>query len=50
GSPQPFTLSKGNHTLRLIAHTPTSRVGEVVVTNDPAWWPLEGFRGDNLPV
>lgn len=50
GSPTLFRLSQGNHDLRLIAHTPTSRVAEVVVTNDPTWWPLEGYRGENMAV
>ncbi|MHC4174546.1 MAG: hypothetical protein ACYTBX_04435 [Planctomycetota bacterium] len=44
GSPQLFTLTVGEHTLRARTKTPTSSVAKLVVTDDPAWWPVEGMR------
>jgi len=48
GSPELFDLTQGRHTLRLVAKTPTARLGDVVITNDPTWWPMEGFKGENM--
>jgi len=44
GSPELFTLNAGKHTLRVRTKTPTSRIAEIVVTDDPSWWPVEGMR------
>lgn len=44
GSPQLFTLAAGEHTLRVRTRTPTSTVAKIVITDDPAWWPVEGMR------
>ena len=44
GSPQLFTLTAGEHTLRVRTRTPTSSVAKIVVTDDPAWWPVKGMR------
>ncbi len=50
GSPELFEIGAGRHTLRLLPRTPTSRIADVVITNDPSWWPMVGFRGPDLPV
>jgi len=50
GSPEVFEIAPGRHTLRIVPRTPTARLAEVVLTNDPTWWPMTGFRGENLPV
>lgn len=50
GSPELFQLEEGRHDLRLVARTPGAQVGQVVITNDPAWYPVQGFRGENLQV
>ncbi len=50
GSPELFQIGAGRHTLRLVPRTPWARIADVVLTNDPAWWPVKGFRGSNQPV
>jgi len=50
GSPELFRIGAGRHTLRLVAQTPTAQVAQVVITDDPTWYPVTGFRGSNLPV
>jgi len=44
GSPQLFTLTAGEHTLRVRTKTPTSTVAKIVITDDPVWWPVEGMK------
>jgi hypothetical protein len=46
GSPQVFALKAGTHTLRVLPQTPTAAVAELVVTDDPTWWPVEAMRSD----
>ena len=50
GSPELFDLTEGRHSLTLVPRTATSAVAQVVVTNDPTWWPLTDFSGDNIDV
>jgi hypothetical protein len=40
GSPQVFALKAGKHRLGARARTPQSQVAEIVVTDDPTWWPV----------
>jgi hypothetical protein len=44
GSPQIFSLKAGKHILRVRPETPTSQIAEIVITDDPSWWPVEGMR------
>jgi hypothetical protein len=44
GSPELFALKAGKHTLRLRPRTESSQVAELVITDDPSWWPVEGMR------
>jgi hypothetical protein len=44
GSPEVFALKAGKHTLRVRPKTPTSQIAEIVITDDPSWWPVEGMR------
>jgi len=44
GSPQLFALKAGRHTLRVRPRTPTSQIAEIVITDDPSWWPVEGMK------
>ena len=44
GSPQLFTLTAGENTLRVHIKTPTSSLAKIVITDDPTWWPVEGMR------
>ncbi len=50
GSPELFNLTRGRHTLALVAKTATAWLGDVVITDDPTWWPMEGFKGENMDV
>jgi fibronectin type 3 domain-containing protein len=44
GSPQLFTLTASEHTLRVRTKTPTSSLAKIVITDDPTWWPVEGMK------
>jgi hypothetical protein len=46
GSPQIFSLKAGKHILQVRPRTPTSQIAEIVITDDPSWWPVEGMRKD----
>ncbi len=44
GSPEVFALQAGKYTLRLRPRTQHAQVAEIVITDDPSWWPVEGMR------
>ena len=44
GTPQIFRLAAGKHTLRAVAKSRTANAAEIVVTDDPSWWPVTGMR------
>jgi hypothetical protein len=44
GSAQVVALRAGTHSLRLRPRTATREVAEIVITDDPRWWPVEGMR------
>ncbi len=46
GTPQTVAIKTGKHTLRVAGKTRTSRVAEIVITDDPSWWPVTGMSVD----
>jgi hypothetical protein len=43
GSPERFFLKAGEHVLRAEPRTPISQIADIVVTDDPTWWPVAGM-------
>jgi hypothetical protein len=44
GTPECFFLSAGEHTVRLVPRTPRAKLLEIMITDDPSWWPVEEMK------
>ena len=44
GSPQVFSFKKGKHSITFKLTEGKAPVGEVVITNDPSWWPVNSMK------
>ena len=44
GTPELFKLAAGRHTLEAKPRTPASKVLGIVVTDNPAWWPVREMK------
>jgi len=43
GTPQLFRIPAGKHTLQAVARSKTANAAEIVITDDPSWWPVTGM-------
>lgn len=43
GTPQIFRIAAGRHTLRAVAKSEAANTAEIVITDDPSWWPVAGM-------